>query len=100
MRKQATNPLHMLEVVTTNGWDQMRWDRIPALVAQWHVHIIDTTDRSREQVADAALAWTRSATAGHEPTIHVPATPDPPLPEASSGSRPSRAELDRRGGCC
>jgi hypothetical protein len=74
MRKQATDPLHMLEVVTTNGWDQMRWDRIPALASDWHVHTIDTTDRSPEQVAATALAWIRSAIAGAEPTIHITET--------------------------
>jgi hypothetical protein len=46
MRQQATNPLHMLQVVTTNGWRQMRWDRIPALAPTWRVHTMDTTDRS------------------------------------------------------
>ena len=74
MRKQATDPLHMLEVVTTNGWDQMRWDRIPALASDWHVHTIDTTDTAPEQVADAVLSWARSAIAGAEPTLHVPET--------------------------
>jgi hypothetical protein len=72
MRKQAADPLHMLEVVTTNGWDQMRWDRLPALATQWHVHTIDTTDRAPEHVADATLAWIRSAITGAQPTIHVP----------------------------
>jgi hypothetical protein len=74
MRKQAKDPLHMLEVVTTNSWDQMRWDRIPALAPGWHVHTIDTTDTAPEQVADAVLSWARSAIAGAEPTLHVPET--------------------------
>jgi hypothetical protein len=77
MRNQAADPLYMLEVVTTNSWDQMRWDRIPALVPQWHVHTIDTTDSSPQQVADAVLAWIRSTLAGAEPLLRVPATPHP-----------------------
>jgi broad-specificity NMP kinase len=71
MRKNATDPMHMLEVVTPNSWDQMRWDRIPALAPQWHVHTIDTTDSSPQQVADAVLTWIRSAIAGTTPTIRV-----------------------------
>ena len=71
MRQQATDPLHMLKVVTTNGWDRMRWDRIPALAPDWHVHTIDTTDTAPEQVADAVLSWARSVIAGAEPTIRV-----------------------------
>ena len=47
MRAQATDPRHVLEVVTTNGWDQMCWDRIPPLVAaNWHVKVIDTSIRT------------------------------------------------------
>jgi broad-specificity NMP kinase len=71
MRKQATDPLHMLEVVTTNGWDQMRWDRLTALAPQWHVTVIDTTDRTPEHVSADVLRWIRSAIAGTTPTIRV-----------------------------
>jgi broad-specificity NMP kinase len=75
MRDQATNPLHMLEVVTTNAWDQMNWDRIPALAPNWHVNVIDTTNRTAEQVAATVLTWIRSAIAGNEPLLHIT---DPP----------------------
>jgi hypothetical protein len=77
MRKQATDPLHMLEVVSKNGWNQMRWDRIPALASHWHVHTIDTSSKTPQAVADAALVWIRSAIASPDQAIHVPDTPDP-----------------------
>jgi broad-specificity NMP kinase len=75
MRAQATDPLHMLEVVTTNAWDQMHWDRIPPLADNWHAKVIDTTERSPHAVAQDVLAWTRSAIAGREPTMCIT---DPP----------------------
>jgi hypothetical protein len=75
MRKQATDPLHMLEVVTASGWEEMRWDRIPALVANWHVKVIDTTDRTPEEVSDHVLAWIRSAIAGVEPILRTTDAP-------------------------
>lgn len=64
MRNQAVNPLHMLEVVTTNGCDKMRWDRVPALVPHWHVHTIDTTGASPDTVAADVLAWVQATLEG------------------------------------
>jgi hypothetical protein len=75
MRYQATDPLHMLEVVSTSGWDQMRWDRIPALAPEWHVTVVDTTDRTPDQVSTGVLRWIRSAIAGVEPLLRIPADP-------------------------
>jgi hypothetical protein len=49
----------------------MRWDRIPTLAAQWHVHVIDTTGKGLEQVAATALTWIRSAIGGNEQTLHI-----------------------------
>ncbi len=68
MRRAATDPLHMPEVITTNGWDEMRWDRLQRVADTWHVTTIDTSELSRTQVA----AWCRSAIAGEVPLIHVP----------------------------
>jgi hypothetical protein len=35
MRRQATNPLHMLHVLSDGGWDQMRWDCLEAMAPTW-----------------------------------------------------------------
>jgi energy-coupling factor transporter ATP-binding protein EcfA2 len=70
MHQQAADPLHMLNVVSDNGWDQMRWDRIPALAPAWHVHIVDTTALQPPEVARAVLAWVRRVLSGQEPLIH------------------------------
>jgi hypothetical protein len=32
MRRQATDPLHMPHVVSDQGWDEMRWERLEQLV--------------------------------------------------------------------
>jgi len=69
MRRQATDPLHMLEVVTTNGWADMCWERIPALAPQWRVHTIDTTDQSLDSVAAEVLRWIQSAITGDAPLL-------------------------------
>lgn len=69
MRHQATDPLHMLEVVSTKGWEKMHWERLPALAPRWHVHIIDTTGQTPAVVAAAVLSWSRSALAGDIPVI-------------------------------
>jgi hypothetical protein len=71
MRKQATDPLHMTHVVSDNGWEQMRWERLQALAADWQMHTIDTTDMTRRGVADAVLDWCRSALSGDAPTLRV-----------------------------
>jgi hypothetical protein len=71
MRRQATNPNHMLDVVTTNAWDQMCWDRIPAIAPDWQIHVTDTTDRAPEQVSKTVLSWIRSAIAGVRPAIRI-----------------------------
>ena len=72
MRKSANDPLHMPEVITTNGWDQMRWDRLRPVSDTWHVTTIDTSELSRTDVAEAVLAWARGSVAGDIPAIHVP----------------------------
>jgi hypothetical protein len=72
MRRAASDPLHMPEVITTNSWDQMRWDRLEHVSDTWHVTTIDTSELSRMQVAEAVVAWARSSIAGDVPAIHAP----------------------------
>lgn len=61
MREHARDPGHMPEVVTDNGWDAMRWERWAD--ADWAFDVIDTSRRTPEDVAAAALAWVRAARA-------------------------------------
>jgi hypothetical protein len=72
MRRAASDPLHMPEVITTNSWDQMRWDRLQHVSDTWHVTTIDTSELSRMQVAEAVVAWARSSVAGDVPVIRAP----------------------------
>lgn len=71
MRRQASDPLHMPHVVSDQGWEEMRWDRLHRLVDDWGMHVIDTSRLSRVDVAAAALAWCRQALAGDAPTLRV-----------------------------
>ncbi len=74
MRRQATDPLHMLHVVADDGWEQMRWERLPALAPRWGMHVIETTELTRRDAAEAVLAWCRCALAGEAPALPVPVT--------------------------
>jgi hypothetical protein len=71
MRKQASDPLHMTHVVSDAGWEEMRWERLKQLALDWSMHIIDTTDMTTTEVADAVLDWCRHALAGEAPSLQV-----------------------------
>jgi hypothetical protein len=71
MRRQASDPLYMTHVVCDAGWEQMRWDRLEHLAADWGMHTIDTTHMTKRDVADAVLEWCRSALAGDAPALRV-----------------------------
>jgi hypothetical protein len=63
----------MLNVLTTDGWDAMRWDRldIAAGDGRWDMRVLDTSYLSREQVAAEVLRWCRDALAGRAPVMHA-----------------------------
>jgi hypothetical protein len=61
----------MLHVVSTDGWEQMRWDRLPRVEQHWHVHTVDTTALDPAATAKAVLTWVRGTLAGTIPTIRV-----------------------------
>jgi broad-specificity NMP kinase len=73
MRNAARDPRHMLEVITTESWDQMQWDRLDRLSSAWHVTTIDTSELTPAQVAKAVSSWYRGVIDGDIPTIQVPA---------------------------
>jgi hypothetical protein len=69
MRRHASDPMHMPHVLTTGGWDEMRWDRLTRPTFGWSIHRIDTSVMSRQAVAEAVLDWCRRVLAGDEPTL-------------------------------
>ena len=71
MRGHAADPLHMPHVLSTGGWDEMRWDRLTSLRSSWRTHLIDTSVMSRPAVAEAVLAWCQSVLAGQAPILRL-----------------------------
>ena len=74
MRQQARDPLHMLHVVSDQGWDQMRWERV-GTVPNWSMQTIDTSRLDEQEVADAVLDWCRRALVGAAPILQVDRAP-------------------------
>jgi hypothetical protein len=72
MRRQATDPLHMQHVVSDGGWDEMCWERLAQLAPDWGMHTIDTTEMTKQEVADAVLDWCRRALGGRTPVYGCP----------------------------
>jgi hypothetical protein len=75
MRAHAEDPSHMPEVITTGGWEDMRWERWVGRQhgdPNWNVARIDTSPLGIEAVAAEALAWARASIRGETPPL-VPA---------------------------
>jgi broad-specificity NMP kinase len=74
MRGHARDPRHMLDVLTTGGWEAMRWDRLSAANladGSWGMELIDTSSLTRDQVAAEVLAWCERAVNGHAPLLRA-----------------------------
>jgi broad-specificity NMP kinase len=72
MRAHAHDPRHMSHVLSTDGWDAMRWERLRLFDPPrdgWNMHVIDTSARSKREVADEVLTWCRRALRGEAPQI-------------------------------
>ncbi len=60
-REHAADPRQRPEVITADGYEQMRWDRWsdwPSRDHRWVVRVIDTTGRAVEQSAAEIKQWT------------------------------------------
>jgi hypothetical protein len=82
MRTQAAAPLHMTHVVSDGGWEEMRWERLEVVAADWQMHTIDTTQMTTKDVADAVLNWCHHALAGDAPALRLRASETRRDPEA------------------
>jgi hypothetical protein len=74
MRVHARDPNHMSDVLRTDGWDGMRWERLERLDPAdggWGMHVLDTSARGSDDVAAEVLTWCRRALRGEAPTIRV-----------------------------
>jgi hypothetical protein len=74
MRGHARDPRHMVHVLTTSAWEEMRWERLSELDPRdggWAVHVIDTSELSTGQVAEQVLAWCRRAVSGGGPVMRA-----------------------------
>ncbi len=73
MRGHAADPHHRPDVLQTDGWEQMRWERWSRLddTDSWAVHVVDTSSLTAAAVASELLAWCRRALAGQAPAMHV-----------------------------
>jgi hypothetical protein len=63
-RGHATDPRHLPEVITANGYERMRWARWngwPSTDHRWAVRVIDTTDRTAEQSTADIRRWVADA---------------------------------------
>ncbi len=74
MRKQAADPLYMTHVVTDEGWEAMRWDRLPKLAPNWRTHTVDTTHLTRREAAMRSLTGAGARSLGMLRSFESPAT--------------------------
>jgi hypothetical protein len=60
MREHLVDPTQRLEAITTDGWEEMQWDRALATMRAARIaqsHCIDTSDRTPSEVAAEAARW-------------------------------------------
>jgi energy-coupling factor transporter ATP-binding protein EcfA2 len=72
MREHARDPRHMPHVISTNGWEEMRWERLSRLEAgdpAWQMQVLDTSELEPAAVAAEIEAWCRRALAGDAPVF-------------------------------
>jgi hypothetical protein len=73
MRGHSADPHHRPEVLQTDGWEQMRWERWARLDDRrsWATNVLDTSSLTAAAVASELLAWCRRALAGQAPAMRV-----------------------------
>ena len=74
MRAHAQDPNHMPHVLSTNGWNAMCWERLRRLDGRrsgWNMHVVDTSARTEDEVAQQILDWCRQALKGVAPQVRL-----------------------------
>ncbi|QYJ05401.1 hypothetical protein KUV85_06895 [Nocardioides panacisoli] len=73
LRRHATDPTCVPEAVTTDAWEEMRWDRWVGRgdLPGWEMTVFDTTDLTGEQVGRTVADWAQDAVAGRAPILRV-----------------------------
>ena len=73
LSRHAADPAHMPEVVTTDGWEHMRWERWVGrdVADRWAMTVVDTSRRSPDEVGVLLAEWCRAAVAGAAPVFRA-----------------------------
>jgi hypothetical protein len=72
----APSASHLPEVLTTNAWEEMRWERWVDRRGDdpgWNVATIDTTPLDLDEVAAEVLAWVRASLRGETAPLELSA---------------------------
>jgi hypothetical protein len=78
MRGHARDPKHMQRVLTGQAWDAMVWSRwtgMPTGDPRWQVTVVDTSDRTPDEVGERVLVWAQAAIEGQAPRLTPLHTP-------------------------
>jgi hypothetical protein len=67
LRRHAEDPAYLPHVLTTGGWDGMRWSRLTTL--PWQITVIDGSAPTIAETGRAALQWVRDAVSGRAPVF-------------------------------
>lgn len=73
LRGHARDPRHMSHVLSTNGWEAMRWDRwsgIDPIDGSWGMEVLDTTPLTPVEVADEIVRWCHGVLCGNAAVLH------------------------------
>jgi hypothetical protein len=74
MRRHAVDPRHMPHVLSTGGWQVMRWSRLTDMPTdRWRITIIDGS--ASAQTNQAVLQWVTDTAEGRAPAFRRPWTP-------------------------
>lgn len=73
LRAHAGDPGHNVGAITSNGWEQMQWQRWLGKRPGdwWSMRVIDTSARTGDEVAELVADWCRAAVRGEAPVFRA-----------------------------
>jgi hypothetical protein len=73
MRVHAVDPSYLPEVVTTESWESMCWDRWVGRAPgpEWAMTVVDTSTMTPDTVGSVIADWSRRAARGQVPTFRA-----------------------------